>query len=119
MAALIRTARAKRPKSRSTRWKLAGPRFVKSGRSFSPTISTTPALNRTRIASAATPGRSSTISTVFSVSKTSTTGMHSPATMCRRSGAASQVVEQPMDVLGEIGRVESIEPLRRRPSSPF
>ena len=46
----------------------------------------TPALNRMRIASAGTPGTSSTISTVFSVSNTSTSGMHSPATTCRRSG---------------------------------
>ena len=83
------TARARRARSGRNR---ARPDENSQGRAWraravpSPTTSTTPFLIRIRSASADTPGRSKTISTLRSVTKTSTTGMHSPATTCRRSG---------------------------------
>ncbi len=85
-AAWMRTARANRPKSRSTRWKLAWRRSAGSERSFSPTTSTRPFLMSTRRLSAVIPGTSTTTSTARSVSKRSSSGEHSPATSGRRSG---------------------------------
>ncbi len=80
MAALILTARAKRPKSRSTRWKLAGPRFVRSGRSFFADDQHHAGLEQDADRIRGDAGKVEHDLPVFSVSKTSTTGMHSPAT---------------------------------------
>ena len=92
--------------------KARGPRLATVGPFLLAGDDSTPALTRMRTASAGDAGQVEHDLDGVARSRTRrATGMHSPATTCRRSGRRSgQVLEQALDVVGEIAGSIAWEP---------